>query len=83
MVNKSIISQLKHVSPRAKFILFLVLDIVVSVFANWLAYTLRLEAWHIPNQNQLATYIFAAFSFIPIFYYFNIYRIFNRYTSIT
>ena len=80
MVNKSRISQLKHVSPRAKFVLVLTSDIVVSVCANWLAYTLRLEAWQKPNQNQLATYIFAAFSFIPIFYYFNIYRVVNRYT---
>ena len=55
MVNQSTISQLKHVSPRAKFILFMVLNIVVSVCANWLALTLRLEARHIPNQNQLAT----------------------------
>jgi len=82
MVKKISLIQVKNLSPGAKFGLVLSSDIFVSVCANWFAYTLRLESWHIPNQNQLFTYLFAAFSFIPVFYFLGIYRNFNRYISI-
>ena len=54
--------------PRpAKVGLVILVDITSSLLATWLAYTLRLESWHIPNTNQGLTYLLAVASFLIVF----------------
>ena len=69
--------------PRpAKVGLVILVDITSSLLATWLAYTLRLESWHVPNTNQGLTYLLAVASFLTIFGVMRIYAVIFRYVSV-
>ena len=69
--------------PRpAKVGLVILVDMASSLLATWLAYTLRLESWHVPNTNQGLTYLLAAASFLIVFGVMRIYAVIFRYVSV-
>ena len=57
------------------------LDLVLALFATWLAYTLRLDALHWPSGPQWWVYLLAPLLSIPIFIRFGLYRAIFRYTG--
>ncbi len=68
--------------PRAvKRAVVIALDVVLGLFATWLAFTLRLDALHWPTGAQWWVYGLAAVLFLPIFIRFGLYRAIFRYTG--
>jgi FlaA1/EpsC-like NDP-sugar epimerase len=68
--------------PRAvKQLVVIALDLVLALFATWLAYTLRLDALHWPSGAQWWVYVLAPLLSIPIFIRFGLYRAIFRYTG--
>jgi len=57
------------------------LDIVLSLFATWLAYSLRLDTPNWPSGSQWWVYLLAPSLSIPIFIRFGLYRAIFRYTG--
>jgi len=57
-------------------------DVVAAWFALWLAFTLRLEVWHVPMLEQLWIYAAVPAIFIPVFARFGLYRAIFRYTDL-
>ena len=57
-------------------------DMLLAVLAMWLAYTLRLESWHVPNPTQFLSYGIALLVFLPVFIWFGIYQVVFRYVSV-
>ena len=57
------------------------LDIVLSVLATWLAYSLRLDTLHWPTGAQWWVYGLAPALAIPVFVRFGLYRAIFRYTG--
>jgi FlaA1/EpsC-like NDP-sugar epimerase len=68
--------------PRStKQLVVVSLDIVLGLFAMWLAFTLRLETLHWPAGAQWAAYALAPLLVVPIFVRFGLYRAIFRYTG--
>jgi FlaA1/EpsC-like NDP-sugar epimerase len=67
---------------RGKQLVVVMADIVAAWVAMWLAFTLRLEAWHVPTTHQLWIYLAAVAIFVPIFVRFGLYRAIFRYTGL-
>ena len=68
--------------PRAaKRLVVVALDIVLALIATWLAFTLRLDAWHRPTGAQWFVYGLAPLLSVPIFIRFGLYRAIFRYTG--
>ena len=68
--------------PRAvKRLVVVALDIVLALIATWLAFTLRLDAWHWPTGAQWFVYGLAPLLSVPIFIRFGLYRAIFRYTG--
>ena len=57
-------------------------DILAAWLAMWLAFTLRLEIWHLPTLEQLWIYVAAPAIFLPVFIRFGLYRAIFRYTGL-
>jgi len=57
------------------------LDVVLAVLATWLAYTLRLDAWHWPVGAQWWVYLLAPVLALPFFVRLGLYRAIFRYTG--
>jgi FlaA1/EpsC-like NDP-sugar epimerase len=71
------------VLPRlGKQIAVICLDIALSVFATWLAYSLRLDALHWPQEAQWRVYFLAPALAIPVFIRMGLYRAIFRYTGL-
>jgi FlaA1/EpsC-like NDP-sugar epimerase len=69
--------------PRAiKQSIVIAADVAAAWLALWLAFTLRLEAWHWPSLNQLWIYAAVPLLFVPIFIRFGLYRAIFRYTGL-
>ena len=69
--------------PRwVKQLAVIAVDMLLAVLAMWLAYTLRLESWHVPNPTQLLSYGIALLVFLPVFIWFGIYQVVFRYVSV-
>jgi len=66
---------------RVKQLFVLSLDIVLTLFATWLAFTLRLDTLHWPSGAQWWAYALAPVISIPIFIHFGLYRAIFRYTG--
>ena len=58
-----------------------VLDIGLAIVATWVAFTLRLDAWHWPSGDQWWVYMLAPMLAVPIFVRFGLYRAIFRYTG--
>jgi len=67
---------------RGKQLVVVLSDIVAAWLAMWLAFTLRLESWHVPGRHQLWIYMAAVAIFVPIFVRFGLYRAIFRYTGL-
>lgn len=68
--------------PRAtKRLVVVALDIALALIATWLAFTLRLDAWHWPTGSQWWVYGLAPLLSVPIFIRFGLYRAIFRYTG--
>ena len=57
-------------------------DIIISLFSTYLAYSLRLESYHIPSLDSMNTYILCLLIFIPVYLYFDIYGSIIKYTNL-
>jgi FlaA1/EpsC-like NDP-sugar epimerase len=57
-------------------------DVLMAWLAMWVAFTLRLEVWHVPTLQQLWIYIAAPLIFLPLFIRFGLYRAIFRYTGL-
>ena len=68
--------------PRAyKHLIVLALDVVLSLFATWLALSLRLDTPNFPDEAQLRVYALAPLLAVPIFIRFGLYRAIFRYSG--
>jgi FlaA1/EpsC-like NDP-sugar epimerase len=68
--------------PRAvKGLTVMGLDIVLSLVATWLAFTLRLDTLHWPQGAQWWVYALAPALALPVFIRFGLYRAIFRYTG--
>ena len=57
-------------------------DVLAAWLAMWLAFTLRLEVWHVPTWQQLWVYAASPLIFLPLFIRFGLYRAIFRYTGL-
>ena len=65
----------------AKGLTVMALDITLSLLATWLAFALRLDAWHWPQGAQWWVYALAPALALPVFFHFGLYRAIFRYTG--
>lgn len=69
--------------PRAvKRLVVVGMDVLLSLAAMWLAFTLRLDQLHRPHDAQWAVYAIAPLLSIPVFIRFGLYRAIFRYTGL-
>ncbi|WPH13996.1 polysaccharide biosynthesis protein [Variovorax paradoxus] len=59
----------------------ILLDIFLAFFSMWLAFTLRLDALHLPTGIDWAAYIISPMLAVPVFTKFGLYRAIFRYTG--
>lgn len=68
--------------PRAvKLAVVIAVDVFLALFTTWIAFTLRLDEWHVPTGAQWWVYGLAPLLAIPIFVKFGLYRAIFRYTG--
>ena len=68
--------------PRAvKRLVVVGMDVVLSLLATWLAFSLRLDSPHWPDEVQLRVYVLAPLLAIPVFIRLGLYRAIFRYTG--
>ncbi len=68
-------------SRSTKRLVVVSLDVVLGLFAMWLAFTLRLDKPHWPAGAQWAVYALGPVLAVPIFVRFGLYRAIFRYTG--
>jgi FlaA1/EpsC-like NDP-sugar epimerase len=70
--------------PRSvKRLVVVAIDVVMSLVAMWLAFTLRLDTLHWPDGVQWLVYGLAPVLAVPIFVRFGLYRAIFRYTGLS
>jgi len=57
------------------------MDVLLSLIATWIAFTLRLDALHVPSGAQWLVYGLAPLLAVPIFIRFGLYRAIFRYSG--
>ena len=67
---------------RGKQAIVIAVDVLMAWLAMWVAFTLRLEVWHVPTVQQAWIYIAAPLIFLPLFIRFGLYRAIFRYTGL-
>lgn len=65
-----------------KISLVVLIDIVTSLFSTWVAFSIRLDTFHIPNNIEINLYIISILTYLPFFVYFRLYNSIFRYTGI-
>ena len=73
---------LKGLSQTTKTTIIVFADIALAIIAMWLAYTLRLESWHVPTFNQGLVYVIAIVGFLTVFRVFHLYNFVISYSSL-
>jgi FlaA1/EpsC-like NDP-sugar epimerase len=68
-------------SRAAKRLVVVLLDVAMSLFATWLAFTLRLDNLHWPTGYQWLVYAIAPVFVVPVFIRFGLYRAIFRYSG--
>lgn len=68
-------------SRSRKRLAVIALDVLLSLLATWLAFSLRLDTLHVPNLVQLRVYLLVPLLAIPVFVRFGLYRAIFRYTG--
>jgi len=66
-------------SRRSKASILISVDVLFSVFALWLAFSLRLGEWYIPKGNVWVLFCISPALAVPIFIKFGLYRAIIRY----
>lgn len=70
--------------PRyAKRLVVVMLDLLLSTLAVWLAFYLRIDQWSMPVGAQYYVYALAPLLFVPIFISMGLYRAIFRYTGMS
>lgn len=59
------------------------LDFCLALLSTWLAFTLRLDAWHRPEGIEWLVYAIAPLLALPVFAKFGLYRAVFRYTGVS
>jgi FlaA1/EpsC-like NDP-sugar epimerase len=59
----------------------MLVDVVCALLATWLAFSLRLDEWHILIAEQKMAYILAVVLSIPVFFQFGVYKSVLRFTG--
>lgn len=68
--------------PRSvKRLVVLSMDVALSLLATWLAFSLRLDTPHWPDETQLRVYFLAPLLAVPVFVRLGLYRAIFRYTG--
>lgn len=68
--------------PRSvKRLVVLCMDVVLSLLATWVAFSLRLDSPNWPDETQLRVYLLAPLLAIPVFIRLGLYRAIFRYTG--
>ncbi|MBK9573594.1 MAG: polysaccharide biosynthesis protein [Rhodoferax sp.] len=68
--------------PRAvKRLVVIAMDVLLSVLATWIAFTLRLDTPHVPSGAQWLVYGLAPLLAVPVFIRFGLYRAIFRYSG--
>ncbi len=75
-------SQVLNWSRGTKWLFVAVLDILMSVVAMWMAFSLRLDIFHWPSSMEWVAYGVAPMLSIPVFIKFGLYRAIFRYTGL-
>ena len=68
-------------SRSRKRLVVIAVDVVLSLLATWLAFSLRLDTFNIPTPAQARVYALIPFLAIPVFIRFGLYRAIFRYTG--
>ncbi|WP_417427206.1 polysaccharide biosynthesis protein [Hoeflea sp.] len=66
---------------RLKQLVLMVTDTVIVLVAIWIAYSIRLNRFHVPNSAQMLLFISGPAIALPIFYSFGLYRSLIRYVG--
>jgi FlaA1/EpsC-like NDP-sugar epimerase len=82
LIHSKVTQRLLALPRRGKQVVVVAIDVLASWIALWLAFTLRLEIWHVPAVQQLWVYLVAPLIFVPIFVRFGLYRAIFRYTGL-
>ncbi|MCU0830671.1 MAG: polysaccharide biosynthesis protein [Rhizobiaceae bacterium] len=78
----AIINRFMDSLPRnSRQIALLAFDMAAGAFATWLAYSVRLETFHVPDREQLLLYVASMLVFIPPFVRFGLYRSLLRFNN--
>ena len=67
---------------RGKQAIVVAVDVLMAWLAMWVAFTLRLEVWHVPTLQQSWIYVASPLIFLPLFIRFGLYRAIFRYTGL-
>ena len=73
---------INSLSRFQKISLVVLIDIVTSLFSTWIAFSVRLDTFHIPNNIEISLYIISILIYLPCFLYFGLYNSIFRYTGI-
>ena len=68
-------------SRSRKRLVVIAVDVILSVLATWLAFSLRLDTLNVPTPAQARVYALIPFLAIPVFIRFGLYRAIFRYTG--
>ena len=67
----------------------LILDLIISLFSTFIAYSIRLESYYVPfiynpgyEPKSLYIYLFCSLIFIPIFFFGRVYDSILKYTDL-
>ncbi len=83
MLSNQSKSKVLHLPRYAKRLIVLVLDLMASAIAVWLAFYLRIDQIGAPQGPQYYVYLLAPLLFVPIFISMGLYRAIFRYTGMT
>tara|TARA_B100000575_G_C23137728_1_gene661342 strand:+ start:48 stop:1910 length:1863 start_codon:yes stop_codon:yes gene_type:complete len=75
-------ARMKNNNLVTQFFSIISFDLIISLFSTYLAYSLRLESYHIPDIENIYTYVFCILIYFPVFLYFRIYDSILKYTNL-
>ncbi len=81
-IETTLVARLLGLPRRTKQVIVMATDVMAAWLAMWLAFTLRLEVWHVPTLQQLWVYAASPLIFLPLFIHFGLYRAIFRYTGL-
>jgi FlaA1/EpsC-like NDP-sugar epimerase len=67
--------------PAVKRLVVIGVDLALGLVSTWIAFSLRLDTFHVPEQFQWRVYLIAPCLAVPVFIKFGLYRAIFRYTG--